>query len=43
MAFLEKLLNKSNSYVYYKEQFEDLKESQIKLEKENSNLKSELN
>ena len=42
MAFLEKLLNKSNSYVYYKEQFEDLKESQIKLEKENSNLKSEL-
>lgn len=42
MSFLEKLLNKSNSYVYYKKQFESLKESQKKLQNENNHLKSKL-
>ena len=39
MSLFERFLNKSNSYVYYKNNFEKLNASQKKIIKENNSLK----
>ena len=42
MSFKEKLLNKSNSYSYYKQNYETLKETEHDLKTENSKLNRDL-